>query len=164
MDPVLLIFIAMVVLLAGLIAIPFIAMERKRIRSNDTSSSHSRVRDVPSLANDFLQRGPNNGSFIAFLTDDYGDDGAASFAQISVERGRVGLDHVFTSRLNRLSADKFEQLMSASGVSVTRRTHDGVEYLRGETDEAPALARETLRSVLECADDRSISVVEEFVE
>jgi len=164
MDPIIFVLVALVALLAVVVAVPFIALERKRIRSGGSSSSSTKVSDVPAIAVEFLSRNPKDGSFIVFLTDECGKDGAASFTQISVEGGQIGVDHVFTADLNRRSSAKFEALMSESGVIVRHHSQNDVDYLRGQTENAPALAREILRSVLGYADDRSVSVIEEFVE
>lgn len=102
------------------------------------------IDDIDEEISSFMRSNPGHGSFLVFLTGHAGDDGAPSFAQISIERDEIGIDHVMNTQAHRLLEARFMEFAKAQNLEVVDRTMNDVRYLRMPHSEPAAIVKEVL--------------------
>ena len=149
-------------ILVGALFLVFRMMSRKGAGgegSRDTSTEiETTVAGVLEHCQNFVRNMHVETSFLVVLCKPANKEDAAAFAQISIEDGVFGVDHVFTSEANRESADKFTALAEKSGLTVAHREGNGVEYLRVVPADPPAFLDRVLREVLGLSDAAAVTV------
>ena len=150
--------IPVAIVVAGLV-IGLVAISRFRLSSPSASDERTiLVSEAPAETDKFAIANNADGSFLVFITDRMGPDDGAGFAQVSVENGKLGVDHVFSAEINRTTERDFRNVAKSEGLTVVEAEHNGIQYLRVETDSPGRLIRRVLRRVNRLRHSESIKI------
>lgn len=149
--------VAAVVLLA--LALGVTVKARAQLLSGDGPSM--RVRDVPGAIAQLRQQGREH-SFLVLMFDPPGQAGAEAInLQLSIDKGRLGLDWVLLSSSNVADRAKIESLLRKRGQPVREIEMNGVRFLRVEEGDLTALASAVLSDIYKLAPDAKLGTVVE---
>ena len=149
-------FVAAVALVV--LALGFVMRARARFSGHGPSIL---VRDVPGAIAQLRQNGSEH-SFLVFMFDPPGKPGAEAInLQLSIDKGRLGLDWVLLSSSNVADRAKVDALFRKRGQPGKETEMNGVRFLRVEGGDLSALACAVLADVYELAPDAKLETVVE---
>lgn len=114
--------------------------------------------DVYDHIEEWLRSDPGEGSWMVFLTDYVGEDGASIFAQLSIESSAVGVDHVLNIAGHFELEEAFRRYCEVNGHAILEREENEVRYLRFVTDVPGLEIRRILRAVYGVGDSEYMAV------
>lgn len=129
-----------------------------RFRVGDGPTIH--VRDLQRAIAELARQG-KNGAFLVVLFGQGSRGGDRLNLQLSIEKGRLGIDWVLLAELNVADRTKFEGFVRERGFFVREHEMNGVRYLRVEDGDLPALAQTVLTDLYQLAPGDSLDTVVE---
>jgi len=133
-----------------------VALVLSRLRTGDGPTI--RLRDLRQAISELHSKG-KDASFLVVIPPATAKGEDALNLQLSIEKGRLGLDWVLISKVNIADRGRFETFVKGQGLVARLHVMNGVSYLRVEDGDLAALAEGVLTNLHGLAPDSTLETI-----
>ncbi len=153
----------MKIVVFALIALALFAVYRFRTLPKPTREDRKDQEDqVPlhrvATVYESLRNTGSDGSFAVFMP---GSTAGSPDIQLSIQRGRVGLDWLLVGDANIRGREAFEKLLDSEEASYREQELNGVRFVRTEDERAPHICRRALEEIFEVDPQGAVTLIVE---